>query len=138
MVSLVASWNGTAWAATSLLSSIFYIYDGDESNLLSSIDSGFTNTEDGVDTDPFNSGDKIRFAFNPDADGTYKWRARAKAPGGSDIWGSWSDIRSFNLSSSGNPKISTLVDDFNGTSWVSLTPKYFNGSSWSDESIEVL
>lgn len=131
-------WNGTAWAATSLLSSIFYIYDGDESNLLSSIDSGFTNTEDGVDTDPFNSGDKIRFAFNPDADGAYKWRARAKAPGGSDIWGSWSDIRSFNLSSSGNPKISTLVDDFNGTSWVSLTPKYFNGSSWSDESIEVL
>lgn len=65
-------------------------------------DAGFANQDDGGDTSPFTAGDQIGFtvqagdALDP---GTYYWRVRAKDPSGSNQWGAWSSLRSFEVSS---------------------------------------
>ncbi len=70
----------------------------------SDTDSGFENIDTPSDTDPFNSGDTIRFTIqSADAltDGqTYWWRVRAKDPNGSNEWGEWSEKRSFTIDTS--------------------------------------
>ena len=67
-------------------------------NKISSVDSGFANTVNGGDTNPFTSGQKIGYtvqsgdALPPDV---YYWRVRTKNIYGE--WGSWSSTRSFTV-----------------------------------------
>ena len=70
---------------------------------VSGTDSGFANTVNGGDTDPFTSGEKVGFTVQAGdalADDTYYWRARAIDPNGINTWSSWTTTRSFDLSSS--------------------------------------
>lgn len=80
----------------------------------SDVDSGFTNLDNGGDTDPFNSGDQIQ--YTPESGLSigveYFWRVRGKDPDGTDTYGDWSATRSFtvvsgsiNVSSDRNAKI---------------------------------
>ena len=72
-------------------------------NKVSGTDSGFANTVNGGDTDPFTSGEKVGFTVQAGdalADDTYYWRARAIDPNGINTWSSWTTTRSFDLSSS--------------------------------------
>lgn len=69
---------------------------------LSGTDSGFANTTDGGDTDPFDSGDLASFTVQAGdalATDTYYWRVRALDPAGSNTWSDWSATRSFTVSS---------------------------------------
>ncbi|MEX0931679.1 MAG: DUF2341 domain-containing protein [Candidatus Paceibacterota bacterium] len=65
----------------------------------SSLHAGFANTEDSGDSDPFTSGDTIRFTIQPadalTASTTYWWRVRAKDPSGGNAFSDWSEPRSF-------------------------------------------
>ena len=70
----------------------------------SDVDSGFENLTTSSDTDPFNSGDNIKFTVQS-ADAltngtTYWWRVRAKDPNGSNTWSDWSSKRSFTIDTS--------------------------------------
>lgn len=71
----------------------------------SSLNAGFINVTSGGDTDPFNSGDTIRFQIQPadalSASTTYWWRVRAKDPGDSDSFSFWSTPWSFTTATSG-------------------------------------
>ncbi len=66
----------------------------------SGTDSGFSNADTPADTDPFNSGDKIRFALPAGlAIGhLYYYRVRVSDPGGSTAWSGWSEVRTFAVS----------------------------------------
>ena len=82
---------------------IFYVYTADpQLAKVSGTDSGFANTVDGGDTDPFTSGQKVSFTVQGGdalADGTWYWRARCKDPNGGNTWSSWTTARSFTISS---------------------------------------
>lgn len=71
----------------------------------SSVNAGFVNLTSGGDTDPFNSGETIRFQIQPadtlTASTTYWWRVRAKDPGDSDSFSFWSTPWSFTTATSG-------------------------------------
>lgn len=73
---------------------------------VSNTDAGFTNTVNGGDTDPFNSGEKVSYTVqSPLSNGTYYYRARAIDPSGSNTYGSWTSSRSFVISiSTQSPK----------------------------------
>jgi hypothetical protein len=93
---------------------LFRIYE--ENTLLSKIsgsDSGFLNTVDGGDSDPFSSGSKISFTVQAgdalSGSATYFWRVRGIDPDGSNIYGEWSEIRSFFVESSGSSEGTTLT-----------------------------
>lgn len=66
---------------------------------VSGTDAGFTNTQNGADTDPFTAGQKIRFTVQsadrlyPEAQ--YWWRVRVIDPLGTNIYSSWSATRTF-------------------------------------------
>lgn len=65
---------------------------------LSASDTGFVDVTDGSDTDPFDSGDQIKYTVQSAlAAGTYYWRVRASDPAGSNSWGAWSSVRSFTV-----------------------------------------
>lgn len=68
---------------------------------ISDTHAGFENATLGSDTQPFNSGDTIRFTVqNADAltnGHTYWWRVRAKDPAGGNNWSPWSPARSFTV-----------------------------------------
>ncbi len=67
----------------------------------SSIITGFRNINWATDTDPFNSGERIRYVFQPSenltASTTYFWRVRARAPLGENTWSFWSQTYSFTV-----------------------------------------
>ncbi len=70
----------------------------------SNVHSGFVNSEDGLDTSPFNSGDVIQFTVQP-ADAltngtTYWWRVRARDPLGSNEYSFRTSPRSFTVDTS--------------------------------------
>lgn len=73
---------------------------------VSGTDAGFSNTTDGADTDPFDSGDKADYDVQAgdtlDPSTTYYWRVRAKDPSGTDTYGSWSSTRSFTTGAAGS------------------------------------
>jgi hypothetical protein len=65
---------------------------------LSSADAGFTDVTDGGDTDPFDSGDQIKYTVQSALSaGTYYWRVRGKDTTGSNNWGDWSSTYSFSV-----------------------------------------
>jgi hypothetical protein len=94
---------------------------------LSGTDDGFANTENGGDTDPFNSGDTIGYTVQAgDAleDGrTYYWRVRAIDPSGSGVFSAWTTARSFTVDTS----IDVSDGTADGTSTAAAT-----GSSLAD------
>jgi hypothetical protein len=67
----------------------------------SNVHPGFTNSSNGGDTDPFNSGDNIRFKIQPAnalTNGTtYWWRVRARDPLGSNTYSFFTDPQSFTV-----------------------------------------
>jgi hypothetical protein len=66
----------------------------------SDTDSGFVNTEDGGDTNPYTNDQKMAYTVQPGdalAPGHYYWRARGKDPSGSNTWGDWSEVREFDI-----------------------------------------
>lgn len=80
---------------------LFEIYEeGSLIDKVSSSDSGFENTVSGSsDTDPFASGEKIKYTVSASLDsGTYFWRVRTRDPGGLGIWSDWTTTRSFEVS----------------------------------------
>ncbi len=96
---------------------IFYVTSG-TFDRISGTDTGFVNTTDGADTDPFDDADLASFTVQGGealADGTYYWRARAVDPAGNNVYGDWSDIRSFIISSAAPAE----VDVVNSIIWFS-------------------
>ena len=84
---------------------------------VSGTDSGFANPDNGGDTDPFNSGENIQYTVQAGdalAVGTYYWRVRAIDPSGSNSYGAWSSIRSFEVTSGGSIQYKTLSATFSG------------------------
>ena len=67
----------------------------------SSTSPGFVNISDGLDTNPFDSGDTIRYTMQtPLTDAvTYWWRVRAKDPFGGNNFSFWSNPWSFTVAS---------------------------------------
>lgn len=84
---------------------------------VSGTDSGFANPDNGGDTDPFNSGENIQYTVQAGdalAVGTYYWRVRAIDPSGSNGYGAWSSVRSFEVTSGGSggtatPSVATMA-----------------------------
>lgn len=80
----------------------------------SETDAGFANPDTGGDTHPFNSGENIQFTVQAgdalDAD-TYYWRVRGADPTGSNSYGAWSSIRSFEVTSGGTDYTEGPDDD---------------------------
>ncbi len=99
--------DGSTWSPTSSFDLAFHVHTMSISNVLldkvSGTDSGFVNTTDGGDTDPFDSGDLASFTVQGGdalADDTYYWRVRAIDPAGSNTYGAWATTRSFTLATS--------------------------------------
>jgi hypothetical protein len=65
---------------------------------VSNVDSGFVNTVNGVDTDPFTSGQMVSYTVQSVLNnGTYYWRVRALDPSGTNYYGQWSASRTFTI-----------------------------------------
>lgn len=82
----------------------FESYDGESGDaarlILNYTDAGvgFVNEDDGGDSSPFTSGDQVSYTVQSALSlDTYYWRARGRDPSGSNAWGDWSTVRSFNL-----------------------------------------
>ena len=69
------------------------------STFISGVDAGFVNTTSSTDASPFISGNTIRYTAQSALGGgtTYWWRARARDPGGSNSWSSYSEPKSFTV-----------------------------------------
>ena len=83
-------------------------------NKVSGTDTGFANPDTGGDTDPFNSGENIQFTVQGGdalAAGTYYWRVRAIDPTGSNLYGPWSNMRSFTVTSGGGSEYTQGCDE---------------------------
>lgn len=82
---------------------------------------GFTNIDNGVDSDPFDSGDAIQFQVQPgDAltnGTTYWWRVRAKDTTGDNAWSFWTEPRSFTVDT-------TVV----ASTWFQTTEEQFDSN----------
>jgi hypothetical protein len=91
----------------------------------SDLDSGFVNTNTPADLNPFNSGDTIRFTVEAgdslSNNSTYYWRVRAKDSDGSNIWGTWSEIRSF-----------TVDTGVGVTTWHQTTDEQFDNGEYTN------
>jgi fibronectin-binding autotransporter adhesin len=72
------------------------------STFLSGVDAGFVNTNNGGDLSPFTSGNTIQYTVqSPLSNGaTYWWRARARDPGDTNIWSTYSEPVSFTIDTS--------------------------------------
>lgn len=115
-------WNGTSWAATSMLSTYLLVTStAADLSALSALDAGFVNEDDGGDTDPFTSGEQIGYTLQAgDAldEGDYYWRVRGKDPAGTNDWGDWTESRQFSVDlSSPTPVVATPT-----TAALTLTP----------------
>jgi hypothetical protein len=80
----------------------FEVYEvGVSLDKTSATDAGFVNTVNGGDTDPFTSGDQVRFTVQAgDAlseSAIYHWQARAIDPAGSNLWSDWTAVRTFTV-----------------------------------------
>lgn len=80
---------------------------------VSGTDAGFANQDTPADTDPFNSGDVVRYTVqgvDELADGLYYWRVRGLDPSGTNTYGDWSAIRSFTILSGVEISIAITTD----------------------------
>lgn len=85
---------------------------------LSASDVGFTDVTNGAHTDPFVSGDQVKYTVQSalSASTTYYWRVRGKDPSGSAAFGAWATTRSFTTGTGGNnytqslPETITMTD----------------------------
>ena len=79
----------------------------------SDTDSGFNNTINGGDTDPFTSGNRISYTVQAadtlDDGVTYHWRVRASDPSGSNLWSDYTASRSFTVDSDLDPGDDLIV-----------------------------
>jgi len=67
---------------------------------VSGVSAGFTDMTNGAETDPYPSGDVIKYAAQSNlTPGTYYWRVRAKDPGGTNTYSSFSARWSLTLQS---------------------------------------
>jgi hypothetical protein len=90
----------------------FRIYE--ESILIdkvSDVDSDFANIDTPADTDPFNSGDTVRYTSGALTPTVYYWRARGKDPAGSNSFGDWTITRSFSAESGNLANLSVVFED---------------------------
>lgn len=91
----------------------------------SGVSAGFTNLSSTTDSSPFTSGNTIQFQMQSgDAltnNTTYWWRARARDPGGSNVWSVWSELRSFT--------VDTTVDV---STWFQTTDEQFETDTLND------
>lgn len=100
-----ASFFFSSWNASSSLDLCFYVITADVAPLLDKVsdtDSGFTDVTNGAHTDPFPSGEQVKYTVQAGdalSDGTYYWRVRGIDPDGSNTYGDWSDTYSFDLTS---------------------------------------
>ena len=89
---------------------------------------GFENTVSPADTDPFTSGNTIRYHIQPadalTASTTYWWRVRAKDPGGANSWSFWSSPWSFTTGSS--------TEVINASTWFQDTEEQFDTDTLSN------
>lgn len=112
---------------------IFYVYTvaaGPLLNKVSSTDTGFTAGH------PFASGAAKEYTVQSDlSSDTYYWRVRAIDPSGLNIWGSWSSIRSFTLTTTGWTTKSLKV--YIGGSWVTKPLKAYVGGSWVTKNLKI-
>lgn len=96
--------NSVNWGVRTDFDLRFKVYESFVSlGKVSDTDAGFENTVTPADTDPFNSGEQIRFTVQVgDAlpPGTYHWHARAKDTG-TGQFSDWSETRSFTVEESG-------------------------------------
>ena len=87
----------------------------------SSVDTGFSDITSG-DTDPFISGDTIKYMIQPvdalSSGTTYWWRVRARDPAGSNQYSFWSDAQSFTTATSG--------ESINVSTWYQTTEEQFD------------
>lgn len=127
-------WNGSSWNATGVLSLVFRMYMIPTQNLISAIsgvDAGFSGSPD--NTSPFTSGQQVSYS-QAVSEGTYYWRVRGKDPAGSNIWGEWSTIHSFNaqeaVGQGGYKKVHT------GGAWTVKPVKYNIGGTWTQKPIK--
>ena len=111
----------------------FYIKAGSSAPIISKLsgtDSGFVNTVNGADTDPFTAGQKVSYTVQSAlSDGTYYWRARGIDPTGSNSYGAWSTTRSFTITGGGGGTTGQ-IKAYNGTSFVAKPVKVWSGSAW--------
>ncbi len=80
---------------------------------VSGTDAGFANQDTPADTDPFNSGEVVRYTVQGAdelVDGLYYWRVRGLDPSGTNTYGSWSAIRSFTILSGVEISIAITTD----------------------------
>jgi|GEM_PF-2017693 hypothetical protein len=101
-------------------------------NELSTVDAGFTAGH------PFSSGSEIEYVIQS-ADTliesyTYYWRVRAIDPLGKNLYGDWSEIRSFSV---GNIPPSVVLNSPNDTEMTSLSPTLnFTGTDPEGDGVE--
>lgn len=98
--------SGSTWSTftNDLFFEVDYLLLGSELSAVSGTDPGFQNLDTPADTDPFNSGDRIRYTVqSPLDEGTYYWRVRGRDPSGSDTWGAWSAVREFTVAGGSGP-----------------------------------
>lgn len=94
-------WQPVAYLADNTKDLCFYISVDVSTPLLdklSGTDALFTNTTDGGDSDPFDSGDMCDYTVQAGdalSDDTYYWRVKGLDPTGSISYGSWAATRSF-------------------------------------------
>lgn len=97
----------SSWAADSSIDTSFAIYVGPSSVVLdkfSASDVGFTDVTNGAHTDPFVSGDQVKYTVQAGSaltnGSTYYWRVRGLDPNGTGSYGPWTSTRSFTVGSS--------------------------------------
>ncbi len=91
----IASWSGDATGDY-----VFYVNSTLLLDKTSGTDSGFVNTVNGGDSDPFTSGQKVSYTVQAGdalAGGTYYWRARGIDPSGTNTYGAWPAARTFTV-----------------------------------------
>ncbi|MFN3692835.1 MAG: DUF2341 domain-containing protein [Candidatus Paceibacteria bacterium] len=86
------------------------------STFLSGVDAGFTNVTTPADTNPYTSGNTVRYQTQtPLTNGvTYWWRARARDPGGNNSWSNYATPFSFTVDTATNVSVwyQTTGDQF--------------------------
>lgn len=110
-----ATFTSSASAVSYFIIATFKEAGGPLIDAVSGTDAGFSNTTDGGDTDPFDSGDKadydVQVADTLDASTEYFWRVRAIDPSGSNSYGDWSATRSFTTGGGSSQETKTFTVD---------------------------
>ncbi len=113
---------------------IFYVYTIPAAPLLDKVsmtDAGFTAGH------PFASGAAKEYTVqsaltSPD---TYYWRVRAIDPSGSNVYGSWSSVYSFDLTAGFSTKPLKI---YLGSSWVVKPLKAYVGGAWVTKNLKIM